>query len=100
MGIVVLFRPCAPDDATDESNVLGRVPHQIRGVIGQFSTSIFTGYAYDKCTACSEVVLEEYQKRGKDFLLQAISDPKHLEVITGLKELHETSVDIDVEWDE
>ncbi|GMK53656.1 hypothetical protein CspeluHIS016_0102420 [Cutaneotrichosporon spelunceum] len=33
---------------------LGFVPHQLRGTLRQWNTSIVEGYAYERCTACSE----------------------------------------------
>ena len=38
------------------SSVLGLVPHQLRGFLGQFKTMPLVGAAYDRCTGCSEIV--------------------------------------------
>ena len=38
------------------NGVLGLVPHQLRGFLGQFRTMPLVGAAYDKCTGCSETV--------------------------------------------
>lgn len=38
------------------SSIMGLLPHQIRGFLGQFSNMLIVGQAYDKCTACSQKV--------------------------------------------
>jgi ubiquitin-like modifier-activating enzyme ATG7 len=40
------------------SSILGLLPHQIRGFLGQFSNMLIVGQAYEKCTACSEKVIK------------------------------------------
>ncbi|KAJ1343897.1 E1-like protein-activating enzyme Gsa7p/Apg7p [Batrachochytrium salamandrivorans] len=82
------------------SSVLGAIPHQIRGYLGQFSNVLVAGHAYDKCPACSKVILEEYKKMGHTFLLKGLSDPKYLEDLSGLTELQNLSNDLDIEWDD
>ena len=80
-----------------------------------------TGYAYDKCTACSkyvrnswiihaicnnnvknEQVQDQLGLRGNEFLVEVINDPDILEKITGLdamkKELGEDVAWEDDEW--
>lgn len=42
---------------------------------------------YDRCTACSPVVLEQYKQRGLEFLFEAFQNPKYLEDLTGLTKL-------------
>jgi ubiquitin-like modifier-activating enzyme ATG7 len=42
---------------------------------------------FDKCTACSQSVIELYEKEGFDFLIKVFNDSTYLEDITGLKEL-------------
>lgn len=56
--------PAPPPDFKDNEDeasaayksVLGIVPHQLRGFLGQFRTMPIVGAAYDKCTGCSETV--------------------------------------------
>ena len=56
-----LYAP-APLNANSSSEeegsngVLGLVPHQLRGFLGQFKNMPLVGAAYDKCTGCSETV--------------------------------------------
>lgn len=42
--------------SSDNGSPLGLVPHQLRGMLGQWNTKLVEGQAYDKCTACSSVV--------------------------------------------
>ena len=44
-------------------------------------------------------VLEEYRKRGTDFVLDALKSPEWLEELTGLQKLKEESETVDVDWD-
>ena len=74
------------DSATAQS-VLGIVPHQLRGQLGQFRADPMVGHAYDKCTACSQTVMRAYADKGFEFLLSVFEDPKTLEQITGLEEM-------------
>ncbi|XP_006463040.1 hypothetical protein AGABI2DRAFT_194065, partial [Agaricus bisporus var. bisporus H97] len=86
------------DDGT--SSVLGSVPHQLRGFLAQFRNLQLVGPAYDKCTGCSETVLQAYEKDGFDMLLKAFNDQKYLESLTGLDKLGDDAVLESVEWDE
>lgn len=67
---------------------LGIIPHQVRGFLSMFKSEPMVGHAYDKCTACSAVVHEKYREGGFEFMRQALEDPKYLEQVTGLQELH------------
>lgn len=79
---------------------LGLVPHQIRGFLTHFSNLLVTGQAYDRCTACSSEILNEYRINGADFVLKVLETPKLLEEITGLNELHKESDEVEVDWDD
>ncbi|KAB5534108.1 hypothetical protein DKX38_017194 [Salix brachista] len=61
-------------------------PHQIRGSLFHFSQMTLVGHSSNSCTACCSTVVSEYQKRGIEFLLQAINHPTYLEDLTGLTE--------------
>ncbi|KAL5772250.1 hypothetical protein ACOSQ2_012174 [Xanthoceras sorbifolium] len=78
---------------------LGILPHQIRGSISQFSQMTLVGHSSNSCTACCSTVVSEYQKRGTEFLLQAINHPTYLEDVTGLTELKESANSFQVDWD-
>ncbi|KAI8359877.1 E1-like protein-activating enzyme Gsa7p/Apg7p [Choanephora cucurbitarum] len=77
--------------ATDQPDLLGLLPHQIRGFLGQFSNLLIVGQAYDKCTACSHKILEAYDQNPLDFLKKVLKEPDHLEQITGLADLKKES---------
>ncbi len=42
--------------STEPGSPLGLVPHQLRGMLGQWRTMLIEGAAYDKCTGCSKTV--------------------------------------------
>ena len=71
---------------------LGIVPHQIRGSISTYQTNLLYGASYAQCTCCSSKVLDEYEGSGFSFLERVFSEPKYLEELTGLKELHERTM--------
>ncbi|KAG1668338.1 Ubiquitin-like modifier-activating enzyme ATG7 [Nymphon striatum] len=78
------------NDYIDEEkfcSVLGIIPHQIRGFLSQFSQVLPATSAFDKCTACSSIVRERYEKEGFEFLLQAFNDSEFLENVSGLTAL-------------
>ncbi|KAH3732602.1 autophagy protein 7 [Pelomyxa schiedti] len=80
----------APGEERDATSMgLGSVPHQLRGFLSQWNILTLTGFAYSKCPACSPIVIEEYQKRGFEFLLQVFNQPTYLEELTGLNKLSE-----------
>ncbi|KAI0081032.1 E1-like protein-activating [Panus rudis PR-1116 ss-1] len=91
-----------PDPHTSGS-VLGLVPHQLRGFLSEFRNMPITGAAYNRCTGCSDTVIEAYEKQGFDMLLKAFNETGYLEKLTGLDKLHEEgqaaldSVDWEVE---
>jgi ubiquitin-like modifier-activating enzyme ATG7 len=106
MFFLFLFSPAAPaDSATSQSKSspstpLGIVPHQMRGFLAEFNNMIIVGQAYDKCTACSDKVVKEYNDNGFEFLKNAFNSPSYLEELTGLSKLHEASENIDLFLDE
>eukprot|EP01114_Cavostelium_apophysatum_P021406 TRINITY_DN7457_c0_g1_i3.p1 TRINITY_DN7457_c0_g1~~TRINITY_DN7457_c0_g1_i3.p1 ORF type:complete len:569 (-),score=161.84 TRINITY_DN7457_c0_g1_i3:54-1760(-) len=84
-------------DIASPSTPFGIIPHTIRGFLSQFNNVLVTGQAYDKCTACSKTVVEEYKKNGFNFLLQAFNTPSFLEDLTGLTEMKKEAEEIDWE---
>jgi len=79
---------------------LGLVPHQVRGFISHFMELLVSGQPFDKCTACSNSVIQAYEREGFDFLLNVFNNPTHLEDITGLTQLKQATEVISMEWDE
>ena len=74
----------------------------VRGNFSTFDNVVVSAPCFDKCTACSAAVVGAYADRGMSMLMEAFNDPKSLERITQLDELHR-AVDLDeldVEWDD
>ncbi|KAJ2902303.1 Autophagy protein 7, partial [Coemansia aciculifera] len=123
--------PAAADDDTAGSSSsdapFGDPPHQIRGYLAAFRQHAITGRAYDRCTACSDHVLDAYSQHGFDFLLRVFNntfvdesaphtpldsschppppaDYSYLETLTGLAALHRQTeammADIELEDDD
>ncbi|KAG0337444.1 Autophagy protein 7 [Podila horticola] len=88
------------EENASESSTLGLLPHQIRGFLSRFKNLLISGQAYDRCTACSDSILEAYDSEGFAFLLKVFQDAKHLEDVTGLTRMKEESENLDMDWDE
>ncbi|KAI0214927.1 Ubiquitin-like modifier-activating enzyme ATG7 [Lamellibrachia satsuma] len=86
------------DQSSGEGSPLGIVPHQIRGFLSRFQYVMPACMAFDKCTACSDIVIEKYRSDGFSFLLKAFNEPSYLEDLTGLTELHAQTIDDEV-WE-
>ncbi|KAF9907923.1 Autophagy protein 7 [Lobosporangium transversale] len=84
----------------NQVSTLGLLPHQIRGFLSRFKNLLISGQAYDRCTACSDAILEAYEKEGFGFLAKVFQDAKHLEDVTGLTQMKEQSEELNMEWDE
>ena len=74
--------------AAAASSPLGSVPHQLRVSLPRFRTDAMVGQAFNKCTACSSVIVDAYKARGFEFLLSAFNRATYLEDFTGLSEMH------------
>jgi len=81
----------ASDSASASVNSpLGPVPHQIRGFLSTSQVLYPSAMAFSKCTACSEIVLDAFQSRKHEFIMEVInSSHKYLEDLTGLTLLHQ-----------
>ncbi|KAG2599054.1 ubiquitin-like modifier-activating enzyme atg7 isoform X2 [Panicum virgatum] len=90
----------APGDIAGASSghPLGLLPHQMRGSLSQYNLLTLLGYSSSNCTACSNVVLSEYRRRGMDFVMQVINEPTYLEDLTGLTDLMKSAACSQVEW--
>ncbi|KAG9353036.1 hypothetical protein JZ751_017612, partial [Albula glossodonta] len=79
------------DDRMNEPPTsLGLAPHQIRGFLSRFDNVLPASLAFDKCTACSPIVLENYERDGFQFLSKVFnSSHSFLEDLTGLTLLHQ-----------
>lgn len=58
----------------DRINELKRknVPHMIRGYFSDFSQMSMIGWSFEQCTACSDKVIEIYEKQGFEFIEESI----------------------------
>ena len=92
----------AVSSSLDASTVLGVIPHQLRGFLAQFNNMLIIGQAYDRCTGCSATVVEAYQQRGFEMLLQAFNDDKYLESLTGLDKMYAEAEEMEaaLDWEE
>nr|XP_015814561.2 ubiquitin-like modifier-activating enzyme ATG7 [Nothobranchius furzeri]XP_015814562.2 ubiquitin-like modifier-activating enzyme ATG7 [Nothobranchius furzeri]XP_015814563.2 ubiquitin-like modifier-activating enzyme ATG7 [Nothobranchius furzeri] len=88
------------DDRMNEPPTsLGLVPHQIRGFLSRFDNVLPASLAFDKCTACSPIVLDHYEKEGFIFLSKVFnSSHSFLEDLTGLTLLHQETQAAEI-WD-
>ncbi|XP_028906628.1 ubiquitin-like modifier-activating enzyme ATG7 isoform X3 [Ornithorhynchus anatinus] len=79
------------DDRMNEPPTsLGLVPHQIRGFLSRFDNVLPVSLAFDKCTACSSKILDQYEREGFHFLAKVFnSSHSFLEDLTGLTLLHQ-----------
>ncbi|SCU90054.1 LAMI_0E00408g1_1 [Lachancea mirantina] len=76
---------CTPDDV----NVLGSIPHQIRGFLNEFKTLQLRTPAYVHCSACSSAVVDKLKTCGWDFVRQAMNNYKYVEDLSGLSEVQD-----------
>ncbi|XP_020924055.1 ubiquitin-like modifier-activating enzyme ATG7 isoform X9 [Sus scrofa] len=88
------------DDRMNEPPTsLGLVPHQIRGFLSRFDNVLPVSLAFDKCTACSSKVLDQYEREGFNFLAKVFnSSHSFLEDLTGLTLLHQETQAAEI-WD-
>uniref|UniRef100_A0A669B849 Ubiquitin-like modifier-activating enzyme ATG7 n=1 Tax=Oreochromis niloticus TaxID=8128 RepID=A0A669B849_ORENI len=89
------------DDRMNEPPTsLGLVPHQIRGFLSRFDNVLPASLAFDKCTACSPIVLDHYEREGFSFLSKVFnSSHSFLEDLTGLTLLHQETQAAEVDYD-
>ncbi|XP_078597053.1 ubiquitin-like modifier-activating enzyme ATG7 [Branchiostoma floridae x Branchiostoma japonicum] len=85
--------------SADYTSPLGLVPHQLRGFLSRFHTVLPASIRFNRCTACSELVIQKYESDGFDFLLEAFNSPSsYLEDLTGLTQLHLETQDAEI-WE-
>lgn len=82
-----------------EEGILGILPHSIRGFLSNFSQVLPATERYNQCVACSDTVLNAYENEDIDFLLKVFDSCKYLEDLTGLSELQNQIVDLEVKSD-
>ncbi|XP_034946075.1 ubiquitin-like modifier-activating enzyme atg7 [Chelonus insularis] len=67
--------------------LLGAVPHTIRGSLWNHEMRLTITHRFPSCTACSVPLINEFRKRGFDFILDACNQPNYLERLAGLEDL-------------
>ncbi|KAG7746782.1 hypothetical protein KL912_003911 [Ogataea haglerorum] len=82
-------RQYAPHSAQDSCTVLGSLPHQLRGFLHNFEMLKLSATNFRYCSACSVSVVQEFKSRGWEFVKQALENPKYLEQLTGLTDVHQ-----------
>ncbi|XP_060072759.1 ubiquitin-like modifier-activating enzyme ATG7 [Ylistrum balloti] len=76
---------------------LGLVPHQIRCFLSRYHQVLPACRAFDKCTACSNTVVNAFKKEGVEFLLRVFNEPSsYLEDLTGLTQMHLETLDTEI----
>lgn len=73
----------------DRSNILGSLPHQLRGFLHNFDLLKLSSNNFKCCTACSVPVIEAFNAGGWEFVKESLNDSTYLENLTGLKKFHE-----------
>ena len=81
------------------SHPLGLVPHQIRGFLSAFDNKLIRGSSYDCCSACSDKVLNAYEKDGWEFVKQALNERGYVEELSGLAEVQRRAEEAAKEFD-
>ncbi|KRX07613.1 Molybdenum cofactor biosynthesis, MoeB [Pseudocohnilembus persalinus] len=70
--------PAGEDREQLQQTDLGIVPQHIRGNMSDFETQVYYGKAFNNCIACSDFILQEYNKNRDEFLLRVINDSQFL----------------------
>lgn len=61
----------------------------MRGYLHSHSIIMPASQSFDKCTACSEIILNMYRQEGFEFLMKAFNQNSYLEDLSGLTALKE-----------
>ncbi|XP_062564500.1 ubiquitin-like modifier-activating enzyme ATG7 [Armigeres subalbatus] len=68
-------------------DILGIVPHSIRGNISVFSYLITATERFSQCIACSKQILEKFDREKRSFVMDALNSAKILEDVAGISSL-------------
>lgn len=91
----------AKEEQDGQRSCLGCVPHQVRGFMADFNQMSVCGGSFECCTACSPKIINTFNERGFDLVLDAMNKPKFLEDLTGLTALHQQVDNLDdFDWDD
>lgn len=90
------------DSSSVTTTPLGTIPHQMRMFLSRFQLVQPIGERFGRCTACSTAIVEKYRQvddqAREQFLVTVFNDPRYLETLTGLDEMHAQSESADV-WE-
>uniref|UniRef100_A0A8D8C0T8 Ubiquitin-like modifier-activating enzyme ATG7 n=1 Tax=Culex pipiens TaxID=7175 RepID=A0A8D8C0T8_CULPI len=76
------------DDHGDiPEEMLGIIPHSIRGNIALFSYLITASEKFAECIACSENVLKKFNDEENSFIYEVLESSKILEEVAGISKL-------------
>ncbi|KAK9493767.1 hypothetical protein V1508DRAFT_414996 [Lipomyces doorenjongii] len=80
---------------------LGDVPHQMRGFLHNFQQMNIKGANYTYCSACSNPILQAWEKDGWSFVRNALNVPKFVDEVSGLAEVQRRACEIaeEEDWD-
>lgn len=77
----------------------GIVPQQLRGSLLDMQVHPMLGHAFDKCTACSDRIVDTYKRDGTEFVVKVLKEPKLLEEVSGLTEMKKEAEELSAVWD-
>lgn len=86
--VSLLQHPLQAKASTAESTILGELTHQIRGFLSNHQVLKLETPAYNHCSACSPNIIKECKDRGWEFVKDALNNPKYIEQVSGLDEVH------------
>lgn len=67
--------------------MLGIIPHSIRGNIGVFTYLITASENFTECIACSQNILEKFRKEENELIFNVLESSKFLEDVAGISHL-------------
>ena len=99
LGIELLVSYLQKDNTDKLSQ---EIPHQIRGYLYDYKNiCVKPTPCYKQCAACSQNIIDAFNKDGWEFILKVLNEPKHLEKVSGLEKLKDINLDdIDIDWDD
>ncbi|GMM28714.1 Atg7 protein [Martiniozyma asiatica (nom. inval.)] len=83
-----------PHSTTERFNVLGSVPHQLRGFLHDWQLLKLHAEKFTYCPACSVPVVSAVKEKGWDFVKTVISNNQLLEEVCGLKKVKEEAEEV------